>query len=278
MKYAVKPVRKYRNSPVKRLHKKTKKRNTHLRPIGKAVFKSSKFFVLLAVIGMVGYGLYWSGGKLLTWDKGSYLKEIQFSGNHFVSKERILVKLPIKFGQKLWSISPQELTSHLLENPWIEEASVSRRWPGKLLIHIKERTPLAVMSVQGRPGNWMGFSESGELLPRVDIAKGNWPIIDYSKYWTESLRWKVGKFLLIAKTKYPEIYNGVSQVSLFSNESIFVFYGEANTLFQISLDSDFEAVLEHWGEFIKATENQIEEGSIVDLRVPGYAFVRRENV
>lgn len=65
------------------------------------------------------------------------------------------------FGRSVFSIPLAERRRRLLAVDWVAEASVSRIWPDRLLVRIRERTPVAFVSL---PAGAMLIDSDGVLL------------------------------------------------------------------------------------------------------------------
>lgn len=232
------------------------------------------WMVFAVAICMAGAVLAWAGNKYLQDDKALVLKDIECQGQKQLSSEVLLSGLPVEFGQKLWSIPKDSILQTLRANPWVRSASIELKWPGKMVIQVEEQEPLAIMAVAGGDKPWVGLTQDGRWLPKVELTKGSWPILESSKYWTPSLRKALGKFLLVAKVKAPEVYQSISQVCPLGNGTVAIYTSDNSRVFQVSLTDDVVRTIYHWREFVRYTSSKLPVGSTVDLRVPGYAFVR----
>ncbi len=75
------------------------------------------------------------------------------------------------YGRSIFDISIAERRRRLLGIDWIEDASVSRIWPNRIAVHLKERTPVAFVNVPHRA--FLLIDAEGVLLsppPRANFA------------------------------------------------------------------------------------------------------------
>ncbi|HLK68198.1 MAG TPA: FtsQ-type POTRA domain-containing protein [Bryobacteraceae bacterium] len=74
-------------------------------------------------------------------------------GMNYTSRTKVLRVFSSDFGHSVFSVPLGERRRRLLAIDWVEDASVSRIWPDRLVVRIKERTPVAFV-----------FFNSGVLL------------------------------------------------------------------------------------------------------------------
>jgi|GEM_PF-4385076 len=264
--------------PIQR--KKTQKIKT-LRQVKKVKAKKTLGFLghwsLWGIIILfAGGALAWAGRKYIQADSALVLQDIECQGHKQLSTEVLLSGLPVEFGQKLWSIPKDSIIKTLNANPWVREASIELKWPGKMVIQVQEQEPLAVMPGPHSGQSWIGLAADGRWLPRVEMGGGDWPIMDFSKKWNPSLRKALGKFLLVAKMKAPEIYQTLSQVTPLENGTVALYTLDGQKVFHISLTEDVVVTLKQWREFSRYTSKSTLSKCIIDLRVPGYAYIRAQ--
>ena len=71
---------------------------------------------------------------------------MRIDGNRMVSKEQITVLSKIDIHSNLLAINMDQVKSLLESHPWIAGAEISRDWPNRLLITVKEKNPVALLS------------------------------------------------------------------------------------------------------------------------------------
>ena len=70
---------------------------------------------------------------------------MEITGNRMASKEQITVLSKVDIYSNLLTINAAQVKSLLESHPWIARADVTRDWPNRLLIIIKEKTPVALL-------------------------------------------------------------------------------------------------------------------------------------
>jgi len=107
--------------------------------------------LLLAAVLLVGAGLgAWEGYRRLVRMSYFRLAEIYVEGNFQVATDEVAHSLDLAPGTSLLEVDLADLSRRIMRNPWIKEASVSRRLPLALTIHIVERVPEAVFIADRR--------------------------------------------------------------------------------------------------------------------------------
>lgn len=75
------------------------------------------------------------------------IKNIEIVGTHRLTPEVILHLTNLGPEANLLAIRPGRLERVLLNHPWIAQAEVTRKWPQRLQVHIKEREPVALVQL-----------------------------------------------------------------------------------------------------------------------------------
>ena len=116
----------------------------------------------LLAIGVGGLWLQRSGiaagaarsveNHLLAWsrDAGLAVRDVQVEGRDRASREAILAALDVARGTPILAVDAIDAKRRLESIPWIRSASVERRLPDTLFVHIVERQPLAFWQRQGK--------------------------------------------------------------------------------------------------------------------------------
>jgi cell division protein FtsQ len=72
-------------------------------------------------------------------------------------------------GTSLWNVDIQHVHDTLAQMPWIENISLSRRWPSKLRVTVRAKAvDLVLMTKSGR---FMPIAENGESLPSIELKQ-----------------------------------------------------------------------------------------------------------
>ncbi|MBF0229964.1 MAG: FtsQ-type POTRA domain-containing protein [Desulfamplus sp.] len=75
------------------------------------------------------------------------IKEISVSGTNILSKEEVIEQAELYPEDNIFSVNLRHTRLRIISHPWIEDASVKRSLPSKIIIAIKEESPLAVVHI-----------------------------------------------------------------------------------------------------------------------------------
>ena len=71
---------------------------------------------------------------------------MKINGNHMVSKEQVTVLSKVDIHSNLLAININQVKSLLESHPWIAGAEIIRNWPNRLVITVREKKPVALLS------------------------------------------------------------------------------------------------------------------------------------
>ncbi len=79
------------------------------------------------------------------------LKKIEVIGNKMVPTEEILKNCNIEMGTNIFSLNLKKILERVKNtSSWIEEVTITRNFPDKIIVKIKERSPYYWVSVKGK--------------------------------------------------------------------------------------------------------------------------------
>lgn len=91
------------------------------------------------------------------------LQQLDVTGNRRLSRAEVIEASEIEDGMNLLTVDLSAIAARLRRSPWIRFASVYRRFPGKLIIEIEERTPRAILAA----GKLYYVDEQAEFFTRL---------------------------------------------------------------------------------------------------------------
>jgi cell division protein FtsQ len=108
------------------------------------------------------------------------LKTLEIYGNSRLNSREILKTVDLEEGANTLALSIDAVEKALAGHPWVEEASVKRVLPGKLIITVKEKTPVFRILHEGTPyyadkrGNGIAPAAPGgeASLPMLEVEPG----------------------------------------------------------------------------------------------------------
>jgi len=90
------------------------------------------------------------------------LQQVDVNGNRRLSRVEVIEASELEGGMNLLTVSLSRVADRLRRHPWIRSASVGRRFPGRIIIEIEERTPRAVLAA----GKLYYLDEQAEFFTR----------------------------------------------------------------------------------------------------------------
>jgi cell division protein FtsQ len=91
------------------------------------------------------------------------LQQVDVTGNRRLSRAEVVEASEIEDGINLLTVDLSAIAARLRRHPWIRFATVYRRFPGKLIIEIDERTPRAILAA----GKLYYVDEQAEFFTRL---------------------------------------------------------------------------------------------------------------
>ncbi|UCD65556.1 MAG: FtsQ-type POTRA domain-containing protein [Deltaproteobacteria bacterium] len=104
-----------------------------------------KIFLLLVLLMSLGLGakhIY----KRMCQSDFFQITAVKIDGNRMTNKEQIAALSRVDIHSNLLAIDVVQVQSLLESHPWVARAEVIRDWPNRLLINLKEKNPVALLS------------------------------------------------------------------------------------------------------------------------------------
>lgn len=92
----------------------------------------------------------------------------------YASRSKVQRVFTADFERSIFSVPLAERRRRLLAIDWVEDASVSRVWPDRLVIRIRERQPVAFVSFRSGP---LLIDAQGVLLEQPAQAQFSFPVL-----------------------------------------------------------------------------------------------------
>ena len=107
---------------------------------------------------------------------------ITLQGAAYSSRNRLLRVFSADYGRSIFAVPLAERRRRLLAVDWVEDASVSRIWPNRLLVRITERKPVAFVSLpfhggSNSPARFLLVDAQGVLLDPPSRAQFAFPVL-----------------------------------------------------------------------------------------------------
>ena len=142
-------------------------------PVGPARGTKYKTFFTItrAVAGVV---LVMGVSSTVAWAAQNYVKssarfavkDVVVSGGHHRSSEELIQEAGVDKGANIFTLDLDRAKAKLLADPWISEASLARRLPGTIFMHVTEREAGAIVAL----GESYLASREGEIFKRLEVG------------------------------------------------------------------------------------------------------------
>lgn len=124
--------------------------------------------VLLAVVAVVAGYLFLQAPALA-------VHSVEVAGIVRLDAKRVVSEAAVRDGTPLWRIRSGEVAARVQEDPRVLEATVEKRWPNRLIIHVKERRTVASIVLPG--GSFAEVDAGGTVVQLDERLLPDWPVI-----------------------------------------------------------------------------------------------------
>ncbi len=100
---------------------------------------------------------------------------IRLEGVRYASRARLMQMFAMDLGHSSFRTPMAERRRRLLAVDWVEDASISRLWPNRLLVRIKERKPVAFVNMPG--GQYLLIDAAGVFLSAPPKVRFSLPVL-----------------------------------------------------------------------------------------------------
>ena len=111
--------------------------------------QKNKLFLITFLLLVLSLGLGLSARQLyqgLCDNDFFQITAVKIDGNKMTSKKQIATLSRVDIHSNLLALNTAQIESLLESHPWIAKADVIRDWPNRLLINVKEKRPVALLS------------------------------------------------------------------------------------------------------------------------------------
>jgi len=198
---------------------------------------------------------------------------LSIEGVRYATRSKIARVFSADFDRSVFSTPLSERRRRLLAIDWVEDASVSRIWPGRLIVRVRERKPVAFVSF--RSGVLL-IDAHGVLLDPPAQSHFTFPVLrGVREDQDEGQRAECVRTLLRVQSEFGAHAGDISEVNAADPDNVgLVVRVEKRTVELLMGDSDFgvryQKFLNHYAEI----RNHSPEGRIFDLRLEGRITVK----
>jgi cell division protein FtsQ len=133
-----------------------------------------RLFVSLLVIGSLGFLGNHFYRKLCCSDFFQ-ITTIDIEGSRMTNKEQIVALSSIDIHSNLLALNVAQVQSKLENHPWVAQAAITRDWPNRLLISLKEKKPAILLNRSD--GLWY-LDSKGRMITRAEpLQELDFPVV-----------------------------------------------------------------------------------------------------
>ncbi|MGL5650356.1 MAG: cell division protein FtsQ/DivIB [Paraclostridium sp.] len=197
------------------------------------------------------------------------LKQINVDGNSKITKSDIIKIGDIETGKNIFKYNLNDVEKKLLVNPYIKYVKVSRKFPDKLVITIKENSEYAIIK---EGASYIYIGENGLILSeQKDIKNKNIPLISGIEIKNKKLNTKVkinsdksnDIILAIDTLKKNNMSRKVESIKI--NKNKMYMKTDDNTNIVLKIDEDIEYNINRLKTILVDLKSNNKKGGNIDL-------------
>jgi cell division protein FtsQ len=189
------------------------------------------------------------------------------------SEQQIIQVFARDFGRSIYLCPIAERRRKLLAIDWVKDAWVSRMWPNRLVVSIKERTPVAFVQTLIADGSMMYslLDEEGVLLDPQKTSQLGLPVLAGipSKDSEASRRERVKRFLRL-QSELGTHMKKISEIDVSDIDNLKVVIPFDNRAITLMLgNQNFKERLEKFLDNVDEIRQRMPGATILDVRLKG---------
>lgn len=197
------------------------------------------------------------------------LKQIDVDGNSKITKSDIIKIGDIETGKNIFKYNLNDVEKKLLVNPYIKYVKVSRKFPDKLVITIKENSEYAIIK---EGASYIYIGENGLVLSeQKDINNKNIPLVSGIEIKNKKLNTKIkinsdksnDIILAIDTLKKNNMSRKVESIKI--NKNKMYMKTDDNTKIVLKLDEDIEYNINRLKAILVDLKSNNKKGGNIDL-------------
>lgn len=197
------------------------------------------------------------------------LKQIDVDGNSKITKSDIIKIGDIETGKNIFKYNLNDVEKKLLVNPYIKYVKVSRKFPDKLVITIKENSEYAIIK---EGASYIYIGENGLVLSeQKDIKNKNIPLVSGIEIKNKKLNTKIkinsdksnDIILAIDTLKKNNMSRKVESIKI--NKNKMYMKTDDNTNIVLKLDEDIEYNINRLKAILVDLKSNNKKGGNIDL-------------
>lgn len=197
------------------------------------------------------------------------LKQIDVDGNSKITKSDIIKIGDIETGKNIFKYNLNDVEKNLLVNPYIKYVKVSRKFPDKLVITIKENSEYAIIK---EGASYIYIGENGLVLSEQKVIKNkNIPLVSGIEIKNKKLNTKIkinsdksnDIILAIDILKKNNMSRRIENIKI--NKNKMYMKTDDNTNIVLKIDEDIEYNINRLKAILVDLKSNNKKGGNIDL-------------
>jgi cell division protein FtsQ len=191
---------------------------------------------------------------------------LSFQGMVYAPRTRVLRVFDDDFGKSIFSIPVDARRRRLLAIDWIEDASVARVWPDRLIVRLRERKPVAFVFF--RTGVTL-IDRYGVLLDAPPQAQFSFPVLSgVREEETEEKRAAHVRSMLALQEDMGYLAKDISEINAADTENIRIIAKVGDSPVELMMgDSNFGARYQNFLNHYPEIQKHSPKAKTFDLRL-----------
>ena len=137
----------------------------------KILLKLFAFLLMIIVLGLAGNHAY----RKLSHSDFFQITAIDIDGCDITTKAQIVSLTSVDIHSNLLAMNVAQVKSNLENHPWVAQAAITREWPNRLVISIKEKKPVALLN---QTDGLLYLDRRGKVIARAEpLQELDFPVI-----------------------------------------------------------------------------------------------------
>jgi cell division protein FtsQ len=201
------------------------------------------------------------------------LTSLRVEGNLRITDAEVLAVAGARPGQSVWDMQPRRIEARLAAHPWIRRAQVRFEAPGRVVIEVHERKPVAIV----RFAELNYVDRRGHVLgPLAPEDSRNLPIITGLEDGPQRAFAPVALLRVAQLLRWSErraALDDLSEIHVDRQEGITMFPLEVNVSVRLGW-GDWEEKLHRTSRVFAAWEGRLDRLAAIDVSVPEMVIVK----
>lgn len=197
------------------------------------------------------------------------LKQIDVDGNSKITKSDIIKIGDIETGKNIFKYNLNDVEKKLLVSPYIKYVKVSRKFPDKLVITIKENSEYAIIK---EGASYIYIGENGLVLSeKKDIKNKNIPLVSGIEIKNKKLNTKIkinsdkSNYIILAIDTLKKNNMSRKIESIKINKNKMYMKTDDNTNIVLKIDEDIEYNINRLKAILVDLKSNNKKGGNIDL-------------